>query len=74
VAKWIFFVNLSEKINGNKKLHMALIQKSVINKHVKALDKYMLKAAYERFRKFYTNQARLNNILQLKEENYQEGF
>jgi len=53
---------------------MALIQKSVINKHVKALDKYMLKAAYERFRKFYTNQARLNNILQLKEENYQEGF
>jgi len=30
--------------------------------------------AYEKFNNFYGNKLRLHNIVQLKEENYQEGF
>jgi REP element-mobilizing transposase RayT/type I restriction-modification system DNA methylase subunit len=53
---------------------MGIFQKSVINKHLKTLDDKKVKAAYEQFKEFYGNKIRLHNIMQLKEENYQEGF
>ena len=53
---------------------MSLFQKSVINKYLKNLDNNKVDKAYENFQKFYGNKLRLANIMQLKEENYQEGF
>ncbi len=53
---------------------MPLFQKSVINKYLKSLDNDKVDKAFENFQKFYGNKMRLANIMQLKEENYQEGF
>jgi len=53
---------------------MSLFQKSVINKYLKNLDNEKVSKAFENFQKFYGDKLRLHNIMQLKEENYQEGF
>ena len=53
---------------------MPLFQKSVINKYLKNLDNEKVNKAFENFQKFYGDKLRLYNIMQLKEENYQEGF
>ncbi len=53
---------------------MALFQKSVTNKYLKNLDTDKVSKAYNSFLKFYGDKDRLQNIMQLKEENYQEGF
>ena len=53
---------------------MSLFQKSVTNKYLKNLDTEKVDNAFENFQKFYGNKLRLANIIQLKEENYQEGF
>jgi type I restriction-modification system DNA methylase subunit len=53
---------------------MSLFQKSVINKYLKNLDDDKVSNAFNNFKKFYGNKIRLHNIMQLKEENYQEGF
>ncbi len=53
---------------------MSLFQKSVTNKYLKNLDTKKVDKAFENFQKFYGNKLRLANIMQLKEENYQEGF
>lgn len=53
---------------------MALFQKSVTNKYIKNLDNKKVDKAFENFQKFYGNKLRLVNIMQLKEENYQDGF
>ena len=53
---------------------MSIFQKSVVNKYLKNLDNDKVDFAYENFQKFYGNKLRLYNIMQLKEENYQEGF
>jgi len=53
---------------------MSVFQKSVINKHLKNLDNEKVNFAYKKFQKFYGDKLRLQNIMHLKEENYQEGF
>ncbi|MEA3450409.1 MAG: DNA methyltransferase, partial [Bacteroidota bacterium] len=53
---------------------MSLFQKSVTNKYLKNLDTEKVDKAFDNFQKFYGNKLRLANIMQLKEENYQEGF
>ncbi len=53
---------------------MSIFQKSVVNKYLKSLDDEKINQAFERFTNFYGNKLRLYNILNLKEENYQEGF
>ncbi len=53
---------------------MALFQKSITNKYLKNLDTDKVNKAYNSFQKFYGDKERLQNIMQLKEENYQEGF
>lgn len=53
---------------------MSLFQKSVTNKYLNNLDTEKVDKAFENFKKFYGNKLRLLNIMQLKEENYQEGF
>ncbi len=53
---------------------MSLFQKSVINKYLKTLNSEVVENSFLRFKKFYGNVARLENIRLLKEENYQEGF
>jgi len=53
---------------------MSLFQKSVINRYLKNLDTEKVNKAYHNFQKFYGDIERLQNIMQLKEENYQEGF
>jgi len=53
---------------------MEIFQRSVIKKHLKNLDKETVTQAFKIFTKFYRNKERIENIKQLKEENYQEGF
>ena len=53
---------------------MEIFQRSVIKKHLKNLDKETVAQAFKIFTKFYRNTVRVENIKQLKEENYQEGF
>ncbi len=53
---------------------MSLFQKSVLNKFLKTLDENSVKQAYRKFKIFYGDKQRLENIKLLKEENYQEGF
>ena len=53
---------------------MSLFQKSVINKYLSNQDQEELSTAYKRFKKFYSDSERIENIKQLKEENYQTRF
>ena len=53
---------------------MSLFQNSVTNKYLKNLDAEKVDKAFDNFQKFYGDKLRLANIMQLKEENYQEGF
>ena len=53
---------------------MSIFQISVINKYLKTLDDEKVTKARQQFDEFYGNKIRLHNIMQLKEENYQEGF
>ncbi len=53
---------------------MPIFQKSVVKKHLKNLDNNKVDRAYIKFQEFYGDKLRLANIMQLKEENYQEGF
>ncbi len=53
---------------------MQIFQKSVTNKYLKNLDTAKVEKAFKNFQKFYGDKLRLANIMQLKEENYQEGF
>ena len=62
------------KQKTRKKENMSLFQKSVTNKYIKNLDTENVDKAFDNFQKFYGNKTRLANIMQLKEENYQEGF
>ncbi|MBK8947275.1 MAG: hypothetical protein IPM32_18705 [Ignavibacteriae bacterium] len=53
---------------------MSLFQKSVIKKYLSNLDSKEVTSAYNKFREFYGDSERIENIKLLKEENYQEGF
>jgi type I restriction-modification system DNA methylase subunit len=53
---------------------MPLFQHSIIKKYLSELDQALLDAAWERFQKHFHNAAIQQNILQAKEEEYQEGF
>ncbi|MFN2262287.1 MAG: Eco57I restriction-modification methylase domain-containing protein [Psychroflexus sp.] len=52
---------------------MQIFQKSVIQKHVNNLDKDKVDKAFDIFRQNY-NQAKIEQIKTLKEEEYQDGF
>ncbi len=52
---------------------MAIFQKSVINKHLKNLDKEQVETAYLKFKENYSI-AKIEKIKRLKEEEYQDGF
>ncbi len=52
---------------------MSIFQKSVINKHLKNLDKDQVEKAYQKFKVNYSP-AKIEEIKQLKEEEYQDGF
>ncbi|MBU2494793.1 MAG: hypothetical protein KJ571_19385 [Bacteroidetes bacterium] len=53
---------------------MSIFQKSVINKYLQNLDQIEIQIAFKKFKKFYGEAERIENIRLLKEENYQEGF
>ena len=53
---------------------MSLFQKSVINKYLKTLNLTEVENSFLKFREFYADKERIENIRLLKEENYQEGF
>lgn len=53
---------------------MGFFQTTVIKKHLKALDKQVINAAFTKFRKHFLNPTIQENIRNLKEEEYQEGF
>ena len=53
---------------------MAFFQNSVINKHLKALDKEVVKAAYAKFREYFHNPEIQQNIRELNEEQFQQKF
>jgi len=53
---------------------MSIFQKSIINKYLKNLDNDKVNLAFQQFQRFYGEKLRLSDIIQMKEENYQEGF
>ncbi|MEE9430487.1 MAG: DNA methyltransferase, partial [Melioribacteraceae bacterium] len=53
---------------------MSLFQKSVVNKYLSNQDSLVVTKAYNKFKEFYGDAERIENIKLLKEENYQEGF
>jgi len=53
---------------------MSLFQKSVLNKYLQTLDNTEVEKAFQKFKSFYGDEQRIENIKLLKEENYQEGF
>ena len=53
---------------------MALFQKSVLNKYLKAQDEKQVKAAYQRFTEFFHNPEIIKSIIASKEEQFQYGF
>lgn len=53
---------------------MELFQTSVLNKYLKAQDAQVVKSAYEKYRKYFHNLQRQQNIRDAKEEQFQEGF
>ncbi|NDP21714.1 MAG: N-6 DNA methylase [Paludibacter sp.] len=53
---------------------MPLFQTSVINKHLKTIDKQTIKDAFSTFKAHFHNAAIQENIRNSKEEQYQEGF
>ena len=52
---------------------MPIFQKSVLQKHLKNLDKSIVDIAYKKFKENYSPE-KINQIQQLKEEEYQDGF
>jgi len=52
---------------------MNIFQKSVINKHLKNLDKEQVEKAYRTFKENYSSR-KIAKIRELKEEEYQDGF
>jgi len=52
---------------------MSIFQKSVVNKHLANLDSEQVEIAYQKFRENY-NSAKIEEIKNLKEEEYQDGF
>jgi len=52
---------------------MSIFQKSVINKHLKNLDKEQVDKAYRKFKENYSSK-KIAKITELKEEEYQDGF
>ncbi len=53
---------------------MAFFQKSVIKKHLKALDKKVVKTAYAKFKDYFHNPETQHNIRELNEEQFQQKF
>ena len=53
---------------------MAFFQNSVLNKHLKVLDKEVVNAAYTKFKEYFHNPEIQQNIRDAKEEQFQEGF
>ncbi len=53
---------------------MPIFQKSIVNKYLKTLDENKVNQAYTTYNAYFKDQLRLSNIMQLNEENYQEGF
>lgn len=53
---------------------MALFQKSVLNKYLKALDPDKVNEAYQKFTAFFHNEQIIQNIREDKEEQFQYGF
>lgn len=53
---------------------MSLFQKSVVNKYLANLNSSEVTEAFQKFKSFYGDAERIENIKLLKEENYQEGF
>jgi len=52
---------------------MSIFQKSVVSKHLANLDNEQVEVAYQKFRENY-NSAKIEEIKNLKEEEYQDGF
>ena len=52
---------------------MGIFQKSVIQKHLSNLDKELIELAFQKFRENY-NPSKIEEIKELKEEEYQDGF
>ncbi len=52
---------------------MPIFQKSVIKKHLRGLNKIWLNKAYDKFKDIFTEK-KIQTIIKLKEEEYQDGF
>lgn len=53
---------------------MPLLQSSIVNKYLATLDRSKIDDAYQRFCAYFHDAERQKNIMQSKEEQFQEGF
>lgn len=53
---------------------MALFQKSVLKKYLSELDELSITTAYSKFQSIFNSPGKQRNIINSKEEQYQEGF
>ena len=53
---------------------MAIFQKAIVSKYLKALNENTINQAFTAYNIYFKDHIRLSNIMQLKEENYQEGY
>lgn len=53
---------------------MPLFQKSVLNRYLNDQDKSKVKVAYEKYKAYFHNPVIQKNIIESKEEQFQEGF
>jgi tRNA1(Val) A37 N6-methylase TrmN6 len=53
---------------------MAIFQNAVIQEHLGNLDKKSLDSSWDKFKKYFLDEKRQQNILKQKEEQFQEGF
>ena len=58
----------------NTNVSMPLFQKSVLAKYSNELDKTVVNIAYDKFKSYFGNLERQENIRNSKEEQFQEGF
>ncbi len=56
------------------KYFMSLFQKSVISKYTADLDKGTVTLAYAKYKEYFHNREIQENIINAKEEQFQEGF
>lgn len=59
---------------SNRSITMQIFQRNILNKYIEGLDNTLIDERYKTFSNFFLDPERQANILNSKEEQFQEGF